>query len=290
MFNRIGSFWLAQPCFDIPDSGGGGGSETTGDSGFSGGTENPTAPAEPTVYDVNDDSLIRIPGRTEPVKFGEHYRGFQSQFTKASQEAARLKKELAARDTRIAEIERAQREAQYRQQQPQTQKDPYGDLRTRPYLTGEEAAQVVENLTGEFGKRDQLTVQLVQRLLNLEKQLGGLNESHSTNAFEGLISKTINQLGMPPEAADWAKEVYLAYEGDDLNSEFPQILQNRWDQLQRLYAAQQASKVSAARKPPFVPGRGSTAGPSRPLQMDPKLSAMEVADQLHHLFADENQT
>lgn len=290
MFRRIGSFWLAQPFLDAPDSGGGGG-ESVGDSGnFSGGTDTSTAPAEPTVYDVSDDTLIRVQGREQPVKFGEHFRGFQSQFTKASQEAARLKKELAARDARIQEIERAQREAQLRQQQPQQRQDPYGDLRTRPYLTGEEAAQVVENLTGELGKRDQITVQLVQRLLTLEKQLSGLNEHHSTSAFEGLISKTINQLGLPPEASDFAKEVYLAYEGDDLAAEFPQLLQNRWEQLQRLITAQQQAKVSAARKPPFVPGRGSTTGPSRPIQMDPRLSAQEVADQLHHLFAEETQT
>lgn len=286
----FGYFVSGLDCFyDAPDAGGGGGSDTSfqGDSG--GGDPSPAA--EPTVYEVSDDSLIKLPGQEKPVKFGEHTRGFQSQFTKASQEAARLKRELEQRDQKLRQYEAQQQQFQ-RQQQGQGQNRPRlsDQLRGMNYLDGEAAATMAEAFEGEIRQRDQILLAALQKVAAMEKTLNTLNESHVGASFEGKINKWLGEIGLPPEAADLAKEVYLAYEGDDLDYEFPQILRNRWEQLQRVFAATQQQKIQAAKKQPFLPGRGGGTGPSRPLQLDPRLSAAEVADQLWPMFAEGNET
>jgi uncharacterized protein YukE len=287
LFNRIGSLGWLDCFYDAPDGGSGGGSD--GGGGFESGGGTPSdPPAEPTVYDVNDDTLIRVPGRNEPVKFGEHFRGFQSQFTKASQRAAQLERELAARDARLAEVQRQQQQAQRQGNQPAQPSlaDKLGQL---PYLDGAAAAEMANSIYGEFKQRDQILVATLQELQKMRNVVNSLNQSHQGSAFEGKISKWVNDLGFPPEAVDLAKEIYLAYEGDDLDNEFPQILQNRWAQLEKLFAARQQAKIAAAKKPPFIPGRGGAAGPSKPLQLDPRLTAQQAADQIWDMFG-EDQT
>src|SRR3954469_13675397 len=67
----------------------------------------------PEAFELNDDALVRVKGSDQPVKYGEHFRKFQSQFTKASQEAARLRKELdAERQSRQQFEQERQRSAQ----------------------------------------------------------------------------------------------------------------------------------------------------------------------------------
>jgi hypothetical protein len=285
MFNRIG-FLAFGVFFDAPDSGSGGGAPDGG-ADFSGGGD-PNPPAEPTVYEVDDDTLIKPKGSDKPVKYGEHFRGFQSQFTKASQEAARLKRELQARDERLRQIEAQQQQAARQNQGPA--QDPYGTLRQAPYLTGQDAADYFERLEGNFQTRDQISLALVKKVQQIERILGGLNESHTGQQFDSKINRWVQELGLPTEATDLAKEIYLAYEGDDLDNEFPTILRNRWEQMVRVINAQQQAKVAAARKQPFLPGRGGTGSPSRPLQLDPRMSASQIAEELFPLFAEDDRT
>lgn len=277
LFNRIGFFSGFDCLYDAPgDTGGGGGGNLDGNLGGS----DPNLPAEPTVFDVSDDSLIRVNGRQEPVKFGEHFRGFQSQFTKATQEAARLKTQLAERDQRLADIQRQQAAAQQQGQRQSNQPDIIQQLRQMPYLDGEAAAGLADNIAGQIRQRDQILLATLQRMQQMERTLSTLNESHVGASFDGKINRWLQEGGYPPEAADLAKEIYLAYEGNDLDSEFPQIFKQRWEQITRLLDAQRAAKVQANRKPAFVPGRGGVAGPSRPLQLDPAADAKSTADKL----------
>lgn len=284
-FNRIGSFPFGGVFYDAPDAGSGGGSDfggTPDGGGSSGDGGPPTTPAEPTVYDLKDDALVRVNGQGEPVKFSA-IRGFQSQWTKASQEAARLKQQLTERDNRLRQIEQAQQQERQRQAAGQSQ-DFYSQLRQAPYLTGEDAAGFFERIESGWETRDKISLALVKKVQDLERTLSGLNESHVGSQFDSKIQRWVGELGLPPEASDLAKEIYLAYEGDDLDNEFPTILRNRWEQMVRVIQASQAAKVAANRKQPFIPGKGGGTGPSRGLQLDPRMSASQVADELWPMF------
>jgi hypothetical protein len=290
LFNRIG-FLAGLDCFyDIPGDTGGGGGADSGSGGGSYGGGDPNPPAEPTVYEVDDDTLIKPKGSDKPVKYGEHFRGFQRQFTQASQKAARLERELQARDERLRQIEQAQQQSR----QPQSQQPNLADqLRQLPYLDGAAAADLTDNILGQFKQRDQILVAALRELQQMKATLGTLNETHSSQTFDAKIDRVLTEGGYPndPRVKKLAQALYLAYEpGPELDSEFPEIWRQYWEDTQAVITAQQAAKVAANRKQPFLPGRGGQAGPSRPIQLDPKLSSQEVADQLWHMFSEGEQT
>jgi hypothetical protein len=241
--------------------------------------ETPTPEATPSVPEVDDSYQFRLKGQDKPVTLGQYRAGFQSQATRASQEAARLRQEIAQYRQREQQAE-AQRQAEARRAAAQGQDNWLQSLRSLSYLDGEAAAGVVERLAGEFQTRDKITIAALQEVQRLKQAVQTLMEGHTGNQFESLISKTVNDIGLPQEAMDFAKEVYLAYEGEDLNNEFPSILRSRWEQLQRIIKASNEAKVAAARKAPFVPGKGGLGSPSRPLQLDPKADARSTADVL----------
>ena len=242
-----------------------------------------TTPAEPTAIDINDDALIRIKGSDKPVKFGEHVRGFQSQFTRASQEAARLKRELEQeRQTRQRYEQERQRSQQGNSNGEPSIEEQLGQL---PYLSGTDAARVVKSIQGQIQQRDQVLLGTLKKLQHMEGILNTLNQSHSTSSFDAKISKWLTDGGYPSGLANWAKEIYLAYEGDDLDTEFPQILKTRYDEIAREFEAQRQAKIRGARPQPFVPGRGGQATPSKPLEVKANTSPRELADLLYNQFA-----
>jgi hypothetical protein len=246
----------------------------------------PATPSEPTVLDLSDDALVRVKGSDKPVKFSDYTRGFQAQATKANQERARIERELAARDERLRQLE--QERQRYQQQQSQgPQADPYADLKQLPYLSGEDAAKVVQSLSQQFGQRDQIILGLAKELQKLQQSVGGLNQTHAQRTFESKIDRFLSDGGYGPELKDLATETYLAYEqSPDLDAEFPRILAERVEQLTKWISAQQRQKVEAARKPAFIPGRGGQAGPSKPLEVKPDSNARDLADQLFGMFAE----
>lgn len=233
-----------------------------------------TAVQAPSVIDLDENALIRVKGQEKPIKFSEYSRGFQSQFTKASQEAARLRQELAQ--------EKAQREAFERQRQQATQQGQQNDvfeaLRSLPYLKGEDAVGMVQAIGNEIKQRDMILLQALKKIQSMEKLVGGLHESSSTAAFDGKINRWLQEGGYDLGYADLAKEIYLAYEGDDLDTEFPQIFANRVAQIEKLIEAKRAQALSRAKGSPFVPGKGGQGKPSAPLQLDPKADARATAD------------
>lgn len=239
-----------------------------------------TQPAEPSIIDIPDDNvLVRIKGSDKPVKFGEYSRGFQSTATRAAQKAAQLERELAAERQTRAQYER-ERQAWQQNQGQQAQPDVYAQLRQLPYLTGEDAVNVVQNIGQQLQQRDAILLATLRQLQMLSDTVNGLNSTNQDQLFDAKINRFISEGGYPAEAAELAKEIYLAYEGDNLDEEFPQIFASRWEQITRAIDAAKAAKLSAARQTPFVPGKGGRANPSKPFQIDPKLRASETADLL----------
>lgn len=265
---------------------GGGQPNQIGAGSTSGGALN-----SPQVIDISEDSMVRLPGQKDPVKYGDYYRNFQSEFTKRAQEAKRvaaekaeLSRQLQDHQRRLQQYEQQMRGGYGQQQQPQ-KPNLAEQVRALPYLTGQEAASVVESITQQIGqydaalqKRDAALVMLYKRLQQMEQSFGSIQQRTTMSDFQGKIAKWVKDAGIPEGAQEWAQELYLAYEGDDLDQEFPQILTNRWNQLQGFLKAQEKERVEAARRQPFVPGRGGSGTPSKPLQNLARMSAKEISD------------
>jgi hypothetical protein len=284
--------WFLDPSaclYDAPDSGGGGGDsggDTSGsfDSGGGGSPE----PAVPDIPEVDDNYTFRLKGQDKPIKLSEYRAGFQSQATKASQEAARLRQEVAQYKQREAQAEQ-QRQAQARQAAGQGQDNFLASLEQLPYLDGPHAKQVIDRIYGELRQRDQITIAALQELQKMRQTVSSLNEAHVGATFDSKISRWLQEGGYPdnPAAKKFAQILYLAHEGQDLDQEFPQLLKQHWGEFQSLIESERAAKVAANRKPPFLPGRGGATGPTKPIQLDPRLTSHQVADQLFDLFREE---
>lgn len=248
----------------------------------------------PEPIELSDDSFVRVPGVDKPVKFGEHYRGLQSQFTKTSQEAARLRAEhekaqalLQERERRIADYER-----RFNGGGQAPPPNPFSELSNKlkalPYLKGEEAAEMVQQIVGGFGQvgqalqqRDQVIGLLYQKIQQLEQGVNSYSGERAEQEFGTKIQRFVSETGLPAEAVDFAKKLYLAYEGDDLDAEFPGILKNEWETMERLYEAQRRKRIDDARRAPFVPGKGGNGRPSAPLSSRlATASPAETADAL----------
>lgn len=237
-----------------------------------------TTPAEPQVIDIPDENaLVRVSGSDKPVKYSEIGRNFQAQFTKASQRAAQLERELAQeREAR----QRYENERQRAQQGQNQEPDIFAQLRELPYLSGEAAATVVQTISQQVRERDKVIYALANKIQQMDGRLGGLYENHTNQSFDTKINKWVTDLGYGPEAAEIAKEIYLAYEGNDLDQEFPRIFQERMKQLENLFEARKRNALERARRQPFVPGQGGKAGPSAPLQVRGDMSPKEFAEQM----------
>jgi hypothetical protein len=222
--------------------------------------------------------MVDIDGK--PVKFSDHVRGFQSQATKASQRAAELERKLAEREQAIQRYEQQQRQSQTQAQRPGQQADMFAGLRQEPYLTGEMAAGVFQGIVQELNTRDQYIMGILKAVQKLNGIVSGLNENHTNSQFDSKISRWLQEGGYPQEYSDLAKEVYLAYEGTDLDAEFPQIFKNRVEQVEKAWEAKRRQNAEAARRRPFVPGKGGEAQPSAPLKLNVKNSARQDADEL----------
>jgi hypothetical protein len=251
------------------------------DPGAALGTDNV---AEPQVIEIADENaLIKAPGLDKPVKYSEHVKGFQSQFTKASQRAAQLEKQLQERDARLKQIEAQQAQAA-RQTQNQGQNDVYAALEALPYLDGKQAAEVVRGIASELQQRDQFLAGMARYIKQMEAKVSQLYENHTTSNFDSKITKVIGDLGYGPEFTDLAKEIYLAYEGDDLDAEFPNILKQRVDQVEQAIEARKRAALERNRQNRFVPGKGGQAGPNKPLQFKGNESAKDIAETLFATF------
>src|SRR3990167_10703445 len=150
---------------NTPGGSGAGGNGTSGSqpSGGSGGgsgagqVNNPnlSGAGGSNVIELSEDSMVKLPGAKDPVRYGDHYKGFQSEFTKRAQEAAALRAEKAKLTAQIQDQQRrlqAQHQPQQGQQNQQSKLAELGaELKSLTYLNGEQAANVVNHVMQEIG-------------------------------------------------------------------------------------------------------------------------------------------
>jgi hypothetical protein len=271
---------LSTPLYDDFNDGAGGGA---GGADIGGGAAD--SPSEPAVVDIpGDDALVKYPGTDKPVPF-KNLRNFQAQWTRESQRRAEVERKLAERDAQLQRYEQ-ERQAAARQGAAKQggQSDVYEALRQLPYLDGEAAVQVVQKIQQDFAARDNILLQMAQRMQAMQRTLGQVNETYTNQGFDSKISRWLSEGNYPQEYSDLAKEIYLAYEGDDLDYEFPRIFAERVEQIEKAFEARRNAKVQAQRQNRFVPGKGGVAGPSKPLTFKGGESAKEIADALFPTF------
>src|SRR3990167_2902401 len=153
---------------NTPGGSGAGGNGTSGSqpSGGSGGgsgagqVNNPnlSGAGGSNVIELSEDSMVKLPGAKDPVRYGDHYRGFQSEFTKRSQEAATLRAEKAKLTQQIADYQRrlqAGQQQQGQQRPPNKLAELGAQLKSLTYLNGEQAASVVDHVMQELATGQQ---------------------------------------------------------------------------------------------------------------------------------------
>jgi hypothetical protein len=251
------------------------------------------------AVDINDDTPIRgVPGFNEPVRYGDLYKRLQGDYTRKTQQVAKEKQAFEAERQRYqqeikAERQRIEQMAQtvlQRQSSPTNQTDPlFQKLSTAQYIDGPLMAEFITNLQQNglapivkaFQERDQITQNLYKEILELRKTVGQLHGRTQEQDFEGKINRWLTEGGYPQEAKDLAKEIYNAYEGEDLDNEFPTIFAARWSQLQNIMRAQDRKRVDDAKNlSRRLPGRGGAGAPSKPVGLKGHEKARDVASAL----------
>lgn len=275
--------------------GGSGGTFVPPAGGDSTGGGNPNI-SNPATVDINDDTLVRVPGQKDPVKYGDLYRRQQADYTKKTTEAARLKEQYEREHReRLSKVEQqesylknlaatllAQRNA------GQHQGGRLEEIKSLPYIDGATAYELLNSIQTEgiggvvqaIGQRDKVIQHLYGQLQGLAKQVQQLTGARADQTFDTKIRGYVKDLGYPDEAVDLAKEIYLAYEGDDLDQEFPTILSNRWTQITNAIRAADGKRAEAARGPRSFPlaGRGGQGVPGKTIGLKGNESSKEQAD------------
>lgn len=266
-----------------------GGSESAAPASNPAGNGTPAAGGASPIT-ISDDTLVQLPGQAKPVKYGEYYRSYQSQFTKKSQEAAQAaqrlsqyQQEIQQRDAQLAEYRR--REAAASAAQPgQNLRSQLAQLQ---YLDGNAAATLVDHVSQQFegfqnaiAQRDAALSLIVKQMQQQGATLQALQSRASGTDFDSKINRFVSELGLPQAASTLAKEIYLAYEGDDLDQEFPEILRSRWEQVQNLVSEANKQRAEQARQRAWVPGRGGVGAAGKSAQEWAKATPAQIADDL----------
>lgn len=260
----------------------------------------PIADATPTPAptEINDDTLIRVSGQKDPVKYGDLQKRLQADYTRKTQGLAKDRSTFdgerktwdASRSSQETELKRlASQLLEMKQGQTAAPGADYlSQLGAKSYVSGKEMAQLIKviqdqgfgNVSKAIQDRDKVINQLYGQFLELGKKVETLSNVRANQDFDTKIAGWLKEMDLPPEAAELAKEVYLAYEGDDLDTEFPTIFKNRWDQLTSLHAALNKRKVETARQGgPFLPGKGGGVTPGKPTSLlKGDESAAQAAD------------
>lgn len=239
-----------------------------------------TAAPSPTEIEVREDSVLKFGDQKVPFS---KYRGIESEYTKATQERSKLQQELQQ-----ARQQAQQYEQQIRRGQQQPQRDPAAatleKLRSLPYLSGEEAAGVVEQIIASNRQQQSIAYMLAQRLAQLEQSMTGVRGQYANQNFSAKIAKIRDSQQIPERFQKRLEELYLAYEGDDLDEQFPAIAKEWYSDIQAAFKELQTQKIQESRRGPFVPGRGGQGSPSKPLEFSGAESVAEQADKAWKAF------
>ena len=273
-------------------------------------TPAPTSEGGFSGIDINDDTPVRgVPGYNEPVRYGDLYKRLQGDHTRKTQAVEKEKQRLATEhQTRMGEVQAERKRLEQiaaglvSRQQSQTSpiNDPFiQELSSAQYVDGKLAGKLMgyiqQNgfapIVKAFQDRDQITQGLYNEVLDLRKIVKGLSDSHSGQDHDNRINQLLATNGYPPEAAQLAKEIYSAYEGDNLDEEFPAIFENRWNQLQSIFRNVDRQRVDAAKRGQVrLPGKGGTGTPGKSVGLKGNESAKQIADALWPIIATESDT
>lgn len=242
-----------------------------------------------TVYDLGNDSMIRVPGEKEPVKYSEYIKRFvpQADFTRAQQAKAA---ELADAKRQLAQFQNQSRQQPQQTNQPNPINKLVSDLKSKPYITGEDAASMmtnlweggIVNLGKAISQRDQVINLLYQRLMGVDNTVGSLNSASREASFKQKMASVKQSMNLPDDPAvdEIMQDIYLSHEGEDLDREFPNLVKARWDALQKLIRASDQKRATDARQQTLrLPNRGGNGTPSRPAKQ-PFKNARDLADEL----------
>lgn len=228
---------------------------------------------------LSDDAEIIWEGAKEPVKFG-NLRGLQSQFTKVSQARAELERNLKARQDELVKAQNVLRSL-IGQQIQTPQQDPYAEIKSRPYVTGEQAAQLLTQMQQSQAPMVQVLQAMAAKVQQLEGALSHVNRDFLGRTHEQKIRGFLSKIGLDPEEYfDEADIFYRAHEGDDLDEQFPDLFKDfvkkREDREKRLRQRQ----IEQARNKPFVPGKGGFGSADKELGLKGNETPQELADKV----------
>lgn len=262
--------------------------------------QTPETPASgsPSTVDLTDDTLVRgVPGYSEPVRYGDLQKRLQADYTRKTQEAQRAKTQYETEwQTRQREIgderKRLESLAQtllQRQSTPVAQDPLFQKLASAKFIDGPLMGEFITTINEKgfapivkaFQERDTITQSMYQEMLELRKMVTSLTSQRQAEGTETKIDRWLAEGGFPKEAKKLAKEIYSAYEGDDLDTEFPNIFAERWNELQTILRAQDRARVEQAKRSgQRLPGRGGSGTPGKPIGLKGHEKASDVASAL----------
>lgn len=302
---------ISMPFLDATDGGGGGGDVLA--DGQRGSGDSSSAPGfggqgdgQAQAVDISDETLIRVKGQKDPVKYGDYIKGQfvpKSDYTRSQQaKAAELKaaqETLRDRETRLEAFQRQQQGNAAPQANPVN--ELIKSLETKSYISGAEAAGLVKQLwdggitklAGAITQRDEVIKLLYNRMMQIDKSVGGIRETNQSQSLQQRFAAVKAELNLPddPQVDEFLQDVYYSHEGEDLDQEFPNMVRARWEAYQKLLRVSDQQRVQSARKGVLAPGgqRGGNATPSNQLRNRvAKMDAKQLADEMWPLLGGGN--
>lgn len=276
----VGGNGGGNPSGGQPQTGSGGSQQQQQQTGNTtgGGTPNPS----PEVMDWDDARQFRFKGQDKPISAKDYVRGFQSQFTKASQEAARVKKELQQSQQELQRIRQAAGGQRGNSPDANGGANMLGEIENAPFIDGKTMGGVIRDFQSGIKERDMVMLAALQKIQQMEKVLGDLHGTNLSQAHETKIKGWLSAagLGEDQDAFELADIIYRGYEGENLDDEFPQIFEQRWKQMQSAVQRRLTRERDRNRQLPWVPGKGGNAGPGKAQG----LTGRETPKQLSDIF------
>jgi uncharacterized phage infection (PIP) family protein YhgE len=206
----------------------------------------------------------------------------QAEYTRKTQALADERKQWdAQRDKQTQQLQQyaqqmqqqqyAQQAQQQAQQGQQSQQTMLDQLRQMPYLDGATAAQLMERMVNEginplnkaIQNRDVALAQLHKQYKALQSNVGETRGAQAQKDLDSRFMKIREEQGLPDAEVikEVMQDIYLSHEGDSLDSEFPAMMRNRWEAIQKAVRDSDRAAAKKAKNSPF-PSRGGEVSPT----------------------------
>jgi len=168
-----------------------------------------------------------------------------------------------------AQQQQYQQQQQYAQQQQggqQSQADLINQLKEMQYLDGPTAAALMERIVNEginplgqaIQQRDQALAHMYKEYKALKGQLGTHTNAQAEADLSGRFTKVREEHQLPDEpwVNNYLQDVYYSHEGNDLNTEFPNMVRERLEVMRKGFRGLDRQAAESARKVSSFPGKG----------------------------------